>query len=121
MALDQEIEILDLPTEGKFLVIQLMFQNRPVMQCGYGYHSDLLKTFLTKRGIKHETREVRRDFDIIDIALEKGTEYELIGAGKSEICTGTRNFTLPCGGSIDYIIGPNHDFGEQLKKQNAVF
>ena len=55
MALERNIEIIDLPTgKEEFSVVQLFLDQRPVMVCGYAYHSEILENYLRSQKIHPE-------------------------------------------------------------------
>lgn len=66
-----------LKEEGKF--IQIRINDEEYIRVGHLYHRRILKETLNEFRLKFDTRRNRAGFDI---PLEKGDNYNLIGAGK---------------------------------------
>lgn len=122
MTLEEDIELVGLPEEGDFKVIQIMFDGHPLMICGpeSKLHTDLLGEYLTSKGIKPkkiiiETKKLRKELICVE-----GERYKVVGMGHCNISSQTKSFQLPYGGSVDYqdyVRGTNPDFRARLKQQ----
>lgn len=115
MPLDQDIELVDMPVQGDFKLVQLMLDGDPVMVCGPtsgedGYHRKILADFLDDRGVEYDT--VKRG-----VPSPKGDRYELVGCGVGGRYTDCNLFQLPDGGSHEYKMRPHPDFKERLRIQ----
>jgi hypothetical protein len=123
MTLDEDIEIIGLPKNGEFKVVQLIVdQHHPVMVCGKtnSFHKDLLEDYL-------KYLEIQPEIDVIPIKTGgtkklpklEGERYRVVGMGSAEISSNIKFFQLPYGISVDYQIGVNEDFKKRLKQQFA--
>ncbi|MEI7719152.1 MAG: hypothetical protein WCI72_04745 [archaeon] len=117
MALDEKIEIIDLPQEGTFKVVQLLFDEKPIMLCGYSYHADILENYLRSKEIRPHKMTIRKMLEEKEIPVLTGERYKVVGMGLAEIKQQDKIFQLPFDESGDYGIQPNYDFREQLRKQ----
>ena len=115
MALEEKIEIIGLPDEGRFKIVQLFMDKHPVMLCAStkNSHQYILGDYLKSKGIDYALMPEGEHM----LPSVKGERYEVVGMGECEIKLHLNFFQLPCGKSYDYSIGPNEDFNEQLKKQ----
>lgn len=118
MALEQDIEIIDLPNEStEFTVVQLFLDEKPVMLCGYAYHSEILENYLRSKKIEPKKFAIKRTFREEDVPVLEGSRYKVVGMGRAKISTKNKQFQLPYDASADYSIGPNYDFREKLKER----
>lgn len=118
MVLEKEIEIVDLPKRGgEFKVIQLLVDEFPVMLCGYTYHSEILEGYLRKKNIGYETKTVRELFEEVEIPLECGEQYRVLGMGYCKIFPDSKVLQLPYGSSHAYKISTDYQFREKLREQ----
>lgn len=114
---DSKIEIIDLPQEGEFKVIQMLFDGKLIMLCGYNDHYEILENFLRQNGIPPERTIIKTLLGEKEIPKITGDRYTIMGMGRSKINTNARKFQLPYDSSIDYNIGPNYTFRKQLERQ----
>jgi hypothetical protein len=118
MTLEQDIKIIDLPTEkGEFIVVQLFIDRKPVMLCGYTYHSEILGNYLRSKEIEPEKQTVRNILGEAEIPVLEGPRYKVVGMGRAKIDPRRKQFQLPYDASADYKITPDYAFREQLRKQ----
>lgn len=118
MALEQDIEIINLPNEkGEFKVVQLFLDGKPVMLCGYTYHSEILETYLRSKEIELEKKTRKTLLGEVDIAVPEGPRYRVVGMGRAKIDPRRKQFQLPYDASADYGIGPNWEFREKLREE----
>ena len=119
MALDDDIELVNLPEENaEFKVVQLIVRGRPVMLCGSidALHAHILKEYLRSEGVEYET-EPHKKHERVRLPKLVGEEYEVVGMGQAEIYHSMKFFQLPHGYSRDYGIEPCDDFRVRLKQQ----
>ena len=90
MSLDEDIEIINLPEEGRFKIVQLLVDGRPVMVCGSTdlLHKDILRAYLISMGI-----DVPKLQDV-ELTPSHGKRYRVYGMGEAEINQDTRFFQL---------------------------
>jgi len=119
MELEKDIEIIELPNDAKFKVVQLLFEGNPVMLCGdiHGFHSEILRKYLKDNQISPKTKAVHMAHSKRRVPAEIGENYIVMGMGISEIDTEKKILTLPYGESADYNRGPSHEFDEKLRLQ----
>lgn len=118
MALEQDIEIIDLPNErSEFKVVQLFLDKKPVMLCGYTYHSEILEAYLRSKKIEPEKKTHKTLLGEVEIPVLEGPRYKVIGMGRAKIDPRRKQFQLPYDASADYNLSPDYAFREQLKKQ----
>jgi len=115
MPLEEDIQIVNLPEEGHFKLVQLIVDNHPIMVCGpiIDFHKYILRDYLETQGIAVET--FKQGSKTL-IALE-GPRYVVVGMGKGEIMPGIKFFQLPYDSSSDYCMEPDPDFEERLRQQ----
>jgi len=112
-----EIKIIDLPIEGEFKVVQLLFDGELVMLCGYTYHAEILDNFLRQNEIKPVKKIIKGLLEEKEVPELTGDRYNILGMGWAKICTRTNQFQLPYGESVDYKIGTDYVFRKQLEQQ----
>lgn len=118
MTLEQDIEIIDLPIEnGEFKVVQLILDGKPVMLCGYTYHSEILETYLKSKEIEYKKEIHKTLLGEIEIPSIEGQRYKVVGMGRAKINSKRKQLQLPYGASADYNLSPDYAFREQLRKQ----
>jgi len=118
MALEQDIKIIDLPANnGEFSVVQLLFDGKPVMLCGYTYHSEILGSYLRSQRIQPEKMELTGAFREVEIPILEGPRYKVVGMGRAKINPKRKQFQLPYDASADYGIGPSWEFREKLREK----
>ena len=101
--------------ENGLKFIQIYIKCKPYIRFGEkkGYHHcNILDEILKEFDIKYETR--KSETSIIDIPLEKGENYELVGAGRAEKIEYKRIFLYDSSG--DYYFGPNTKHFKEISK-----
>ena len=122
MALDENIELIGLPEEGDFKVVQLIFDGHPVMVCGERnrFHKDMLEEYLRSQGVEPEKIKIPFKMGMEKILTSpRGERYHVVGMGEAGIMQRSRFFQLPGGISVDYHLKPDEYFKERLKQQFA--
>jgi hypothetical protein len=119
MPLDTDIELVNLPKEGRFKVVQLFVKEKPVMVCGpYGsYHAKILGDYLKQEGVPFQTD--KPDFSAVILPRLTGLDYRVVGMGESNVDSKTNKPKIPHGGSVSYDIYTDSDFEERLVLQLA--
>lgn len=97
-----------LKEEGKF--IQIKINEEEYIRVGHLYHRRILKETLNEFGLKFDTRRNRAGFEM---PLEKGDNYNLIGAGKICFFGDKLNFYYASSDYFSYVKGTN---GANLEK-----
>ncbi|MEE9525259.1 MAG: hypothetical protein V3V78_01480 [Candidatus Woesearchaeota archaeon] len=121
MTIDQTVEIIRLPEEGIFKVVQLYLDNKPYLLCGRPdqeemYHRDLLASFLLSKDIEYSKIPIPGDEALTMPSLGSEEErYIVTGMGVASISKSNKIFKLPQGDSHDYKISIDEEFNELLR------
>jgi hypothetical protein len=98
-----------LKEEGKF--IQIKINEEEYIRVGHLQHGIILEKTLDEFGMKFDTRENREG---IYIPLERGDNYNLIGAGKIRFYGEKLNFYDKSSDYFNYVKGTNEENLEKI-------
>jgi hypothetical protein len=104
-----------LKEEGKF--IQIKIGEQEYIRVGHSNHRDILEGTLNEFGLKFNTRKNKES---IDIPLESGDNYDLIGAGKIRFYGEKLNFYNASGDYLNHVAGTNGQNLEKIFGENNV-
>jgi hypothetical protein len=116
---DNLVEIVnELDHEGRYKVVQLYVDEKPVMilQGSHKFHWEILKYFLEERLLNYDTLQAPGSNTHAEVPALTGSNYRVVGMGWVFLHPSSKYYSGIEGISTDYQIGTNKEHAELFKK-----